>query len=465
SIDVQLTELAFEPPKTQIVNKIANDLNVILKRECGLSKKESEELTKRLIEVAGNNDYLSEYCSAKLCINLLNNRKLEQYIESKIFFIYLDAPVLIPYLSVIRFSDNDLFDKSLRNVKFMRENINTLKNKRLRATSEHFEETVRHLEQADKISQFVTDELIQELGESKNVFFNIYLRWKRKQPTRCNFTTFLYEFIGISEDEIPTKNKFDVFSRCVLDFLRMSNIDIIDYTNEVDGTYISTIKSKLTREPAFRQRNSRTIENDIVCSSALGDDKLHCDEAGYLSTPMLITLDGSQYTLRNVVRKNYKHKEWLIYTPQRAIERLSMLNMKIAPESLKDGVLATISEEYFFKDNSNSIIDTLSYILGNTTIDQGEIINLATRLKRQITEESLGETEIDIEKYNIVSQVLLYTYESFKSDFNKIIKLFSDSTQKEPLVELLLKTTKGGFNREEKEVYLKSLKALIQTVD
>ncbi|ENG0753524.1 hypothetical protein ABSL17_004902, partial [Escherichia coli] len=105
SINVQLTESKFEPPKLQIFKTIVHNLKVLIRQEYDLDDESSDALAKKLMELAGQNDYLSEHCSAKLCVNLLSDRKLEKYIENKNFYIYFDAPVLIPYLITLMFGD------------------------------------------------------------------------------------------------------------------------------------------------------------------------------------------------------------------------------------------------------------------------------------------------------------------------------------------------------------------------
>jgi hypothetical protein len=86
-------------------------------------------LASELLEIAGENEYLSRHCSAKLCVNFLSDSKLEKYIEDKSFYIYLDAPVLIPYLITIMFKDISLFDKSIRNINLLKRILIPLKTK------------------------------------------------------------------------------------------------------------------------------------------------------------------------------------------------------------------------------------------------------------------------------------------------------------------------------------------------
>ncbi|MFW1378360.1 hypothetical protein ACEV7K_24405, partial [Vibrio parahaemolyticus] len=284
------------------------------------------------------------------------------------------------------FKNSDLFDKSLSNVDFMRSHIDNLNNKRLRVSNEHFEEAVRHLVQAKKLSDFVTRELVDELGESKNVYFNVFIRWLDTQPSNVTFDDFIYAFLGLDNANINGSNAFDTYSNYIYDLLESANFDIIDYSREVDNAFLNKIRGKYVRE-LKSNRNYRSIDNDIICDLYLSDEKFHLDENGYFSAPMLITLDSYQYGLRNIIRKEIRYAEWLVYTPQRAIERLSLVGLKLTPECIKDSVLAAISDEYFFKENSTSLLDTLSMLVDGNEVDKSDMIKFVTQLKRKVTEE------------------------------------------------------------------------------
>ena len=151
----------------------------------------------------------------------------------------------------------------------------------------------------------------------------------------------------------------------------------------------------------------------------------------------------------------------MVYTPQRAIERLSLVGLKISSESLKDGVLATISEEYFFKESSSSLIDTLAIIIGDNQARQGDVIRLASLLKRKVNEESIENSEIDIEHYNNISYVLLFIHREFKSEFSNIIKIFAEDSRRDKLVEVLLSTIQGVFDESKKEILRSNIGRLL----
>lgn len=460
SISIQISESKFESPKLRIFQETIHNLKVLINDKCDLGIEDSEALAKELLELAGENEYLSEHCSAKLCVSFLSDSKLEKYIEDKSFYIYFDAPVLIPYLITIMFKDNSLFDKSIKNINLLRENVNSIKNKRLRVSNEHFEETARHYSQAEKLSQFVNEELVEQLGESKNVYFNVYMKWKKKRDEKTSFEDFTSAFLGLEKEDVNQGDKFTTYARCIFELLTAANFDIIDNKDLVSSEFIERTRRKFIRE-STSFRPYRAIDNDIYCAYTLGEEKLHLDSRGYFSTPMLITLDTSQYLLRNIIRREHKYAEWLIYTPQRAIERLSLVGLKISSESLKDGVLATISEEYFFKENSVSLIDTLSIIIDDNNNSEGDVIKFVTSLRRKVNEEALDYSEIDVVHYNNISHVLLFIHREFRDEFSKIIKLFSDVSYKDILTKLLMTSIKGEFDDKQRDLLREDMQKIL----
>ena len=473
SLDLQLTEMSFIPPKNNITKDIVSKIKSIIKTSSPqLNKDQIESIINQLIEELASNEYLANKCSADLCMSLILDNKLEKYIKNKVFYIYIDAPVLIPYLITLKFPPDkngvDIFDRSLMNVKHMGEIINNIQDKKIRVTADHFEETVRHLEHAYKLSLFVTDNLLNELGNSKNVYFNIYLKWKSAEKLpEFSFREFLYKFIRLDQDTpLNTQNTFNTFYSKLSDFTSILQIQIIS-NFDVPNTYNENVKKTYRWiSDSFKERNIRSLENDIRCTYLLLNETEHLDSDGILSTPIFITLDGSQYQLRDAVRKIEPHSEWSIYTPQKTIERFSMLSLKINPRVLKEGLLASFYENYYFETNTSSLIDTLSIILGDKPTDSSDVIDFLLDLKNKISNDSLEPEEIDIEKYNILSDILIYTYYEFKDNFEKIRRLFNDANTKDEIQKLLIKTIElEKFTDFQKQQYSQKINSLLNQID
>jgi hypothetical protein len=463
SIEVQISEINLDPPRLSLIKQSAQEIGRLLVSRGKISELDSIKATHELVSSAAGNEYLADYCSSRLCISLLNQRKLENYVASKRFFLYLDAPVLIRYLVLSRFSDERYLDGALKTVKTLKESIKHLKHKEIRATVEHFEETVRHLEHAEKISRFASDELIAALGESKNIFFNTYLRCKKAKSPTYAFHNFLDDLIGLESSKGASRISFELLLTYSQKFLELSGVTISTDAAPVDERSMDELLSRY-RQFTGKQRKTQTIRNDLIACNILATNDFHLDDKGIGQTPLLITWDSTQHELRTLFRQKYRFGEWYIYTPQRAIERLSMVDLSIQSVTLKDSVLAIIDEDYF-KDSKNSLIDTLEIFLGEDPMETGAVCSLLTKLTQRLTNEAADGHHADLDGHNTLNEVLIYTQHEFRIEFAKVRRLFADDRFRSQVFDLLSTASASKFDEIERALYSSKLQELLANVD
>ncbi|MBA4155633.1 hypothetical protein [Flavobacterium sp.] len=109
------------------------------------------------------------------------------------------------------------YDKEIKLTEKLKNAIRNIKNHRLVITKEHLEETIRHITQAEKISLFANNDLIKKFGESKNVYFNLYLKQK-EELKNYDFNNFLDDLIGFEKGFSAGTNSFDSYLFCVNKF-------------------------------------------------------------------------------------------------------------------------------------------------------------------------------------------------------------------------------------------------------
>jgi hypothetical protein len=448
SAEIQISELSIEPPKLSLVK------NLIIELETLISKHTDNNIkghTKGLIEIASENSYFQNYCSSAICINLLNQRKLQKYVDEKYFFIYMDATVFIQRLCLYGFP-NKFIDRERRIVGSLLESIKTLKNSAVRVTRQHLEETIRHLTQAEKISSFANDDLIQRFGDSKNVYFNLYLEAKRQEREDYSFDDFLEKLIGLDKDaQSYAETRFDVFMECVTRFLRIASISVIDH-HDSDSLEDDPKARKIVRlynnrlSRIGKNKKARSILNDLNACYVLAEAKNHLDDKKVGHTPIFVTWDSTQHELRSAFRTEFPHDEWLIYTPQRAMERLSMLQFKMSSEILKDSVMSIIDEDYI-KDSS--IIDTLAVFLGNDKIESDSVISVLTKLTAKIQNEAVDALDSEGDAKSAISNALVTLQNEYRNRFGELRRLFSDKKSETSLVATLELFTSGKMNDEQ----------------
>lgn len=461
SVEIQISEESFEPPKLGIVKNAIASISTLLRSVSKISDADAKAASQKLVEISAQNEYLANYCSTRLCIGLLNQSKLEKYIEEKMFFLYLDAPVFIYYLSVLRY-DQTKDESAFRTIGHMKEVFKRVTNKEVRITLEHLEETVRHLENAERISRFASDELIASLGDSKNVFFNLYLKIKQEKPKSFTFREFLSDFIGYESFTGESPRFRDLLS-CARIHAEISGMRVMT-TEENEDDFYSQIYHRFVRLTNVK-RKRQTFKNDVLACQILGDTSKHLDAKGIFQVPILITWDSTQHGLRKVYREKFPHDEWVVYPPHRAIERLSMLDLKINSEDLKESVLAIIDEDFFKDARGGSLLDTLGIFLGDHQAETGAVVSLLTRLSRRISDEPDDLRHTDFDSRNALNEVLIFTEKQFKQQFHLVLNLFTSEIFSQRIFELLAETITEDFGDKQRELFSEKIQGMISEMN
>lgn len=459
SVEIQISEIAFDPPKLSIAKNIVRDIEGLIRSKKKLTETNAKEIARNLIGIASENEYLSNYCSSALCVNLLKQRKLEKYIKEKNFFIYLDATVFIRYLTLFRFKSSVSAEIESQVTSSLKSTVAELKNVKTFITREHLEESIRHITQAEKIASFANDDLIQKFGDSKNVYFNLYLKVRADRRKPYDFDRFLEELIGYEKNGQDYHTKFNAYMLCAQRFLTIADIAVAEYPYsdglEEDPSAKRIFKSYESYTSRIRKsRKFRSVKNDLIACYILADTHRHVDSSGAGHTPILITWDSTQHDLRRFYREVHPFSEWIIYSPQRAIERFSMLDFKMDGDILKDNVMAILDEDYI-KDSS--IIDTLAVFLGEDKIESDSIISLLSKLSNRTHSESKEQNDLDVESKNSVNEILIFLQNRFRNRFADLRRIFASPSYEVVLVRLLTSFIEGKADKEKLAEELESL--------
>lgn len=460
SIDIQISEIAFEPPRISIIKNLARELeNLII--EAGANGTIARELTKELIEVSDENDYLSNYCASRLCVNLWQQQKFEKYVKEKTFFVYLDASVFIRYIALINFKRTEIYDREMRVTASLKEAIKSLSGCEIRITSYHLIETIRHITQAKKISSFASDELLQRFGDSKNVYFNLYLKEKQHKGKNYSFDQFSTELLGHSIEAERVGNDFQSYMRWAQRFLQMARISVQSAPDSLEREY-STGKIVHDFERFAngikKPRKHLSALNDVMSCHVLADDYRHIDSKGVGHTPILVTWDSAFHELRSIYSREYPYSEWIVYSPQRALERFSMLNFNLKGSVLKDTVLAILDEDYI---RESSLIDSLAVFLGEDKVESDSIVSVLVKLSEKTHREPSEGEQFDMDEKNTLNEALLHLQNAFRDDSPALRQVFVDPQNEPVLLEIFSNYVAGLSN---KEILTKKVEALLRTL-
>jgi hypothetical protein len=436
SNDIQLSDADFEPPKIALAKSAFGKIEYLVKDSKQMTSAQANIIAKELIELTSTNDYFSNFCSSMLCVGLFNQKKLEKYLKDKSTFIYLDTPVFIRYIALFKFSNTKYLDRELKTVSRLKETIKNKSESQIMVTGEHLEETIRHITQAEKIHSFANDDLIAKFGDSKNVYFNIYLRAKKLEGNGYNFDKFLEELIGYESTQ-SSENKFAAYQSCVARLLTLANIKIETVDPNIESTpqFLKVLR-KYESHLNFggKHRSRRAVSNDVKACYVLGDISRHTDKNGIGHIPMLVTWDGMYPKLKDYYRTEFPLSDWIIHSPFRALERIDMIDFKVSPSVLKDNVLAILDEDYL---RESSLIDTLEVFLGDDRVESDHILALLSKISGRTLAEKNTPFEFEVETRNALSEMLLALHHSLRDSMKDVRRLFAEKEKESDLLDII----------------------------
>ncbi len=160
------------------IQQIFENLICHLQKNRNIDNQQSEKIAVQLLAVCKKNEFLNKTSISKMFTNLFKLEKLDSYLSTSKRKVYLDTQIL---LQTICYSYEDIVyeDQLYKAVKIF---TNTLENSNvpilLHTTIGYVEEVAWHIFYALKLERFLELDFIQDLGPSKNVFFNYYLEIK-----------------------------------------------------------------------------------------------------------------------------------------------------------------------------------------------------------------------------------------------------------------------------------------------
>ncbi|MBA4155632.1 hypothetical protein [Flavobacterium sp.] len=231
--------------------------------------------------------------------------------------------------------------------------------------------------------------------------------------------------------------------------MNIANISVAECTLDIDNDIKARkICGRYEAETARigKPRKHRAASNDLIACYIFSNDNNHVDKDGYGHTPIFITWDSTQHHLRDLFRAEFPFAEWLIYSPQRALERFSMVDFKMRSDIIKDNVLAIFDEDYM---RDSSLTDTLAIFLGDNRIESDAIISVLTKLSGRMHGETPDSGHFEIDERSTVSRALLTIQNEFRDNFDTVRKLFTNPDEEDEIINILSKYMEGKIKDDE----------------
>jgi hypothetical protein len=416
-------------------------------RKKKISEDNANLYAKELLTLCSENDFLNKLSTIHLFNNLYYSNKLEKYINNKKQTILLDTQILIRLVCVLYDENYEFTDTALSSVKILYSTLNNFKNQvEIISTYDYLEEVANHLLEAIKLEKFFKLPFVNELGKSKNVFYNFYseLRKNDKIDDYVEFCDFIN--ILLDEDiEFQSDNEFvQRVIRLLTDQLGMYNITFSQHQNYSN---FQEIKKEYETNLAFqsKERTNKAIENDLrtllYLSTAYNAN----------SESFLVTWDSVFYGFRKKILNKFPQlKFWYIYSPLKVVDRLSVMNFNLNPKSINQNIIALTETNYNYSTKTNSFLDVISQFFNKENVNQDFIKKLnGLRKKTQDvanTNPVFDDFNDDEDGGNITKLLLrirnrYHSYES-KFNFNDVIEIFELPDFEENIISVLSNSIK-----------------------
>lgn len=416
------------------IRKLFNDLISYYVKK-GISQERAKELTKELLEICDNNDFLNKLSSIHLFNNLYSSNKLEKYVNEKVQTMVLDTQILIRMLCVLYNDKIDYSDTALQSVKILLSTFEKFKSRtKLSTTFDYVGEVAGHMLEAVKLQRFLSLPFISKLGKSKNVFYNAYVELKGKGQIdeELDFVDFIESILDEDLFELTDQEFLRVASRKIEVILTLANIELIYHPNypnyqDIKKDYeISLAYQSKDRSFSARENDLRTI---MYLSTKENHTKASTDE---INEPFLITWDSAFYAFRKTLLNDHKELSyWYIYSPLKVVDRFSVMNFNLNPSSISLNIIALTESNFNYSAKTISFIDVISSFFNEKDMSKLNIINKLAELKNvsQNIDEVPSDEEIKGRDDDTLTHLLLnlkshYYSSDTKYKFDEIIQVF-----------------------------------------
>lgn len=416
------------------IRKIFNDLTSFFTKK-GIPQSNSKTLATELLKLCNSNEYLNKLSSIHLFTNLYSSDKLEKYINGNVKEILIDTQILIRIICILFNEKFDYSDTALQSVKILLNTFTKFKDKvKLISTYDYVGEVVGHMMEALKLQRFMNLPIISKLGNSKNVFYNVFLELKRNDI--LDEETDFYEFISEIVDEEIGEGDEDLLYKLLLnkieEILQLADIELIYHP-----TYQNYLAIKREYEIALanasKERSYNARENDLRTILYLATKENHVnEETGEMNEPFLVTFDSAFYIFRKKLLDAHKTLSfWYIYSPLKIVDRLSVMNFTVNPQSINLNIIALTETNFNYSSKTTSFLDVISSFFYTNDVSKLSIINKLAKLKKSsqnVDEVPVVDEFKDREDDNLTTLLLnlrnhYHTIEA-KYKFDDVVQVF-----------------------------------------
>ncbi len=432
---IDVSEITKGVGRKSNIKSIYSSLIAYITKKATLQEEGAMSLAKELIEGCSKNNIINKSSISKMFVGLFEDDKLDDYLQTTERIVYLDTQILLQLLCVNHEDGKDYPDYLYRHTA---ELISCCKNSsipvNLTTTSGYVDEVVHHVIDAVHLDRFLSLSYIQDLGQSKNVFCNFYNYLISNGYDYQSLSDFMMDLLSI-EDVGSEKAIRDA----VYDLLKYSDpMVMIEPNRRFDPDVWTKYRIEYEKFLDFNHYDKKTFKarnNDLSLVLSLS---MYTNSGGM--APYFITWDTSFYRLRDTFSKFDELEGWYLYSPQKFANTISVINMKIDPQTVNYNIISLVEENFNASSDTISFLDQLNVFFEGKDLSQNKLARKFGELRRELL--NADQTDRAPKPYLPIDEFILLLSESFSdkqavNDFSDLKSLFNDNDYADAVFNIL----------------------------
>lgn len=415
----------------EILNElIIEDANIEIKnfyeyvKSCFNGNKNYKVFLVKVFKLCEENNFLVKLSAGKMFKKLIDNNEFSTYSRRINKEIFLDTPILIYLLLVMKEPELDYDNIKFKITKELYELIQSGdKAANYNTTQLYITELSDHFKKAVKLIPIQELGLYDSLGGSDNEILNLYMEVKSKELFNGTYREYLESF-GISVNKAENDHRNEYINQCLFKIFKDNGILIDDvppynknFQTKKDYDNIEKSLAEIYSRSHIN-RNPRSLMFDALLLTHMYNLQ---DE---LIDPTIITWDKTFHEFRKEFQPNNPNfRYWHLFTPGKFLDHMSLLKFKINGSAISKEILSMIETEYEVVKGVKKVADVLTTIvdLKSTTginLTKGLADIRSTYIYQiQIDQEERLEQEESQPADEVISNLVDY-YSNSKSEFN-----------------------------------------------
>ena len=425
-------------------HKLYDGLLGLLQQQ-GKEVSECRQVVRELLTIVGKSEYLNKTSLTGMLTSMFNSDKLEAYMDTQPRIVMLDTQILLRYLCLL-YQDTEYNDSFYDAVKLLKKQLYDSRDYvRLYTTTGYIQEVVNHLWEAHSLQRFLSLPYIEDMGPSKNVFFNYYLYLLREEKMKfIDFDDFLSQMLGY-DDQIPSG--YNTFSKdlfpVVAELFALSGFEIVTLDNIEDMLPYQKAYDYLLGTIGIKYKNPQAKDRDILCSHYLSDERNFVNQKTTIpEEPFFVTLDSTMLPFRKIMVGQFQRNRYYVYPPMKFANRLAVMNLKINSDNINYNIICLAEKNFMASNDTISMMDIISSIMtGDNFTDMATPQQLAA-LKRQQMDDVTAQDFASRHHDNLPIDMVLndisrhYRQPSINKSF-ELSRLFQNNEMTDALLSLL----------------------------